>query len=229
MIDPRQSQKSVDSSRIALAIALLLAGAFGLGAAYYIKPKAPTDRPAVRDSPAPAPPETPPAEVRPEPAPRPSSRPSPAGPNSADRLIAFCTEHVSATRSFVIFRYGSCVVVDEPSVDPLADALSRLEACNQPDARFVPELTTNGDLIVSFKEPVFHTFSAEMQASVQDELERLTPALLTPKERVSAGDDWVPPTHARFGLLARRRMLEDAAKPVPIRIIRAKQRVTVEN
>jgi hypothetical protein len=43
---------------------------------------------------------------------------------------------------------------------------------------------------------------------------------------VAAGKGWSPPKNARFGLLARRRLLEDAANPVPVRIIRAKGRVT---
>jgi hypothetical protein len=83
--------------------------------------------------------------------------------------------------------------------------------------------------MISFKEPVFHNFTAAERASLEESLNHLTPALLTPKERVSAGDNWVPPTHARFGLLARRRMLEDAASPTVIKVIRAKGRATVKN
>jgi hypothetical protein len=144
-------------------------------------------------------------------------------------LVSFCSEHVTENRSFVIFRNGTCVVVNEPSMDPIGDARERLIACEDPEARFVPELTQEGNLMISFKEPVFHNFTAEERAGLEESLNHLTPALLTPKERVSAGDDWVPPTHARFGLLARRRMLEDAANPTAVKVIRAKGRATVQN
>ena len=34
----------------------------------------------------------------------------------------------------------------------------------------------------------------------------------------------MPPVNAQIGLLARRRMLEDAANAVPVKVIRAKER-----
>lgn len=212
MIDPRYFGKSLLSSRVALAAALFLAGSFGLGTAFLVpsKPVASRSSPVANETPPPAP-----------------AR-SPITPDT--RTIAdFCAENVTERRSFVVFRGGTCVVVDEPSTDPVADARKRLAACDEPDARFVPELTREGNLIISFKEPVFLNFTAEELSELASEIDHLAPALLTPKERVAAGTEWVPPTHAKFGLLARRRMLEDAASPVPVRIIRAKQRVTAKN
>ncbi|WP_424312500.1 hypothetical protein [Haloferula sp.] len=158
-----------------------------------------------------------------ETAPRPLTKPAP------EELVAFCSDHVTENRSFVIFQNGTCVVVNEPSLDPISDARERLLACEDPEARFVPELTQDGDLMISFKEPVFHNFTEEQRAELELTLSHLTPALLTPKEKASAGDDWVPPSHAQFGLLARRRMLEDAADPKPVKVIRAKGRATVQN
>lgn len=219
MIDPRAAEKSSISSRLALAMALLLAGGFGLAATYLVKPT------VLRAGASDGAPEV----AAPVVIPKAKTKPSPPAATAANDLIAFCSTHVTARRSFVVFRYGTCVVVDEPSTDPVGDARARLEACDDPEARFVPELTAEGNLLVSFKEPVFHNFTPTERETIQNELNRLTPALLTPKERVSAGDDWVPPTHARFGLLARRRMLEDAARPVAVKIIRAKDRATVRN
>jgi hypothetical protein len=226
VIDPKYSQKSSLSSRFALGTALLLAGSFGLAATFLVRSgsldlgaTAPAPPVHLATSPAIAP-----SETAGEPAS--ASAPTPPDKPASEQLVAFCSEHVTATRSFVVFRYGTCVMVDEPTTDPVADARARLEACEDPEARFVPELTADGNLLVSFREPVFHSFSPAERDSIQGELDRLTPALLTPKERVAAGDDWMPPTHARFGLLARRRMLEDAAQPVPVRVIRARQRVT---
>jgi hypothetical protein len=43
---------------------------------------------------------------------------------------------------------------------------------------------------------------------------------------VAAVDGWSPHQNAKVGLLARRRMLEDASQPVPVKIIRAKNRAT---
>jgi len=225
VIDPKYSQKSSLSSRFGLGVALLLAGSFGLAATFLVRSGSLSQAP---DRPAPTlPAMAPPIVIPAADAPQPSGEvPNPPDKPASDGLIEFCSSHVTATRSFVVFRYGTCVVVDEPTTDPVADARERLEACEDPEARFVPELTAEGNLLISFREPVFHNFSPEERESIQPELDRLTPALLTPKERVAAGDEWMPPTHARFGLLARRRMLEDAARPVPVRVIRAKQRVT---
>jgi hypothetical protein len=215
MVDPARSHRSSLSSRVALAAALLLAGSFGLFATFLVPTKTQSFQ---RKVPA---------------AGEPSGGLIAAKPaketEASQDLVSFCSEHVTANRSFVIFRNGTCVVVNEPSVDPIGDAKQRLFACEDPEARFVPELTAEGNLMISFKEPVFHNFTAEERAQLEESLSQLTPALLTPKERVSAGDDWVPPIHARFGLLARRRMLEDAASPAAIKVIRAKGRTTAQN
>ncbi|MEM1085719.1 MAG: hypothetical protein AAGI48_16545 [Verrucomicrobiota bacterium] len=217
MVNPKLFTKASLSSRIALASALLLAGGFGLAVTYFVPTNLKVGKMRgggakatyVQNS-----------EANPAQAP---SRPAPKD------LVAFCSEHVSEHRSFVIFQNGTCVVVNEPSADPIGDARQRLLACEDPEARFVPELTQEGNLMISFKEPVFHNFTSEERAQLQVELDRIVPTLLTPKEKASAGGEWTPPVHARFGLLARRRMLEDAADPVPVKVIRAKERVVVQN
>ncbi|WP_353568668.1 hypothetical protein [Haloferula sargassicola] len=215
------------STRVALAFGVLLSGAFGLAAAVYIKPAAPT----LRTVAVPAAGSRAPQEFE-------KNRPTLVSTRAdevarqvapADGLIRFCSSHVTETRSFVIFRHGTCVVLQEPVTDPIAEAERILRANNDPEARFLPELTSEGNLIVGFKEPLFHTFTAAEREAMLDELTKITPALLTPSERVSAADDWVPPTHARFGLLARRRMLEDAAKPIPVKVIRASRAVAAND
>lgn len=222
MVNPKVYSKSSLSSRVALAAALLLAGIFGLTAAFMVPPKAQTARQPVQEISTPALREAPRlAET--------SEKPKSSPPPAAKDLVAFCSDHVSKNRSFVIFRNGTCVVVNEPSMDPIGDARELLLACEDPEAKFVPEMTMDGNLMISFKEPVFHNFTAQDREELQAKLEILTPTLLTPKEKTSAGDHWVPPSHARFGLLARRRMLEDAADPTPVKVIRAKERATVQN
>ena len=216
MLNPSNASKSPLSSRIALSFALLLAGIFGLAAAILlpspsfkknttahahavnsIVPVAHTTDAVPGDT------EAPPAA-------------------STEELVSFCSQHVSAKRSFVLFRRGTCVLVDEPCADPLAEARRRLTACASPDAPFVPEPTSEGDLIVAFKEPVFHRFTREELALLAPWVDQIAPALLSPAESVAAGDKWTPHENAKVGLLARRRLLEDATQSVPVKIIRAK-------
>ena len=214
MLNPSAASKSPLSSRIALSVALLLAGIFGLVAAILLptpvskkilSPQTGRLTPvshgtAVQESPG---------DLSPPPA-------------STEALVEFCSQHVSAKRSFVLFRRGTCVVVDEPCADPLAEARQRLAACAKPDAMFVPEPTSEGDLIVAFKEPVFHRFTREELADLAPWVDRIAPALLSPAESVAAGDRWTPHENAKIGLLARRRLLEDASQAVPVKIIRAR-------
>lgn len=218
MLNPKDASRSPLSSRIALSLALLLAGIFGLAAAILLP------APALKKNPAPrsmaeftAAPDSPTAAR--------SGKSEPLAP-STDELVKFCSQHVSEKRTFVLFSRGSCVVVNEPCEDPLAEARRKLAACAEAEARFVPEPTSEGDLIITFKEPVFHRFTQEELRMLQPWLEQVAPALLSPAESVAAVDGWSPHQNAKVGLLARRRMLEDASQSVPVKIIRAKSRAT---
>jgi hypothetical protein len=150
--------------------------------------------------------------------------PRPPEPRVED-LVDFCKLHVTEQRCFVMFKRGTCVLVSEPSEDPLADAVALLHSCAEETARFIPERTSDGGMIISFKEPVFHRFSNEELEGLGPWLSQVAPTLMAPEEAMSAGDDWNPPFHARVGLLARRRLLEDASAPVAVRVVRAKQAV----
>jgi hypothetical protein len=219
MLNPREASKTPFSSRLALGAALLLAGSFGLAVAIMVPSKpaaengsqnpATTAKSAFRGS-------------------LPAAQESTNAPleASTDQLVEFCKQHVTAQRTFVVFSRGTCVVVNEPSSDPLEDARKKLAACNDPSTPFIPEPTIEGDLIVSFKEPVFQRFTSKELRKLMPALEKIAPALLSPAETVAAGKDWTPPDQAKVGLLARRRMLEDASNSVAVRIIRAKNRET---
>jgi hypothetical protein len=210
MLNPTEASKSPLSSRIALSLALLLAGIFGLAAAILLP------SPSLKKIPA-----------TPAPTPNPGRVAAVEPPvASPEALIEFCSQHVSERRSFVLFRRGTCVVVDEPCADPLAEARKRLSNCAQADARFVPEPTSEGDLIVTFKEPVFHRFTKDQLAELGPWLDQVAPALLSPAESSSTPEGWSPHPNAKVGLLARRRLLEDASNAVPFKIIRAKSRAT---
>ena len=214
MLNPSNASRSPLSSRIALPVALLLAGVFGLAVA-WVQPSflgsragaAPIGHRVLEKNRAVS-------------APSASARPESAG----EDLIAFCSRHVTATRSFVVFKHGTCVVIEEPCAEPMKRAVEVLEHCTDPAATFLAEATADGDMIVTFKEPVFHRFSPAEMAELRPWLREAAPALMTPQESVKAGDGWVPPDNARVGLLARRRMLKDASDAVPVKLIRAKER-----
>jgi len=227
MLNPLNASKSPLSSRIALPVALMLAGVFGLGVATV-----PTT--AILQSPAPA---SAPAAGPEASASLPilaslasdSDTEEVEPSQSPEDLITFCSKHVTEKRSFVVFKRGTCAVINEPCEDPKTEALRILTRCKQSDARFITEPTAEGDMIVTFKEPLFQRFSTDEMTRIQPWLRKSAAALLTPAESVQAGEGWTPPDQARFGLLARRRMLEDAADAVPVKIIRAKQRAIAAN
>jgi hypothetical protein len=225
MLNPLNASKSPLSSRIALPIALMLAGIFGLGVATV-----PTT--AILQNPSPA--AAPGLETNSSQSVL-ASQPADSGTqevepvHSSEDLISFCSKHVTEKRSFVVFKRGTCAVINEPCEDPKAEAQRILARCKQPDARFLTEPTAEGDMIVTLKEPLFQRFSPDEMTQMQSWLKKSAAALLTPAESVQAGEGWTPPDQARFGLLARRRMLEDAADAVPVKIIRAKQRAIAAN
>ena len=222
MLNPSSSSRGPLSSRIALSLALLLAGIFGLAAAILLpSPSFKKSATGTETQPYVANAIVPVAHTT-ELLPGIDSTVQAPPAASTEELVAFCSQHVSAKRSFVIFQRGTCVVVDEPCEDPLSDARKRLSACAAPDAPFVPEPTNEGDLIVAFKEPVFHRFTREEVALITPWVDQIAPALLSPAESVAAGDTWTPHENAKVGLLARRRLQEDATQSVPVKIIRAK-------
>jgi hypothetical protein len=220
MLNPKDASRSPLSSRIALSLALLLAGIFGLAAAILLPApnlkKSRATEPITATLPAAAP-ETSPREHR--------KSGEPPAPSTED-LIQFCSSHVTDRRTFVVFSRGTCVVIDEPSADPLAEARKKLAACAESEAPFVPEPTSEGDLIITFKEPVFHRFTPAELRNLGPWLEQVAPALLSPSESMAAVEGWAPHQNAKVGLLARRRMLEDATQPIPVKIIRARNRAT---
>jgi hypothetical protein len=215
MLNPSAASKSPLSSRIALSVALLLAGIFGLVAAILLP------SPSFKKTTA-SPAENPIVPARHVPFRTGQAERGEVPAASTEELVRFCSQHVSAKRSFVLFRRGTCVVVDEPCADPLAEARRRLARCAEVDAPFVPEPTSEGDLIVAFKEPVFHRFTRDELELLSPWVDRVAPALLSPAESVAAGDDWAPHRNAKVGLLARRRLLEDANQAIPVKIIRAR-------
>jgi hypothetical protein len=222
MLNPKDASKSPLSSRIALPVALILSGVFGIMISLAPPPEG-FQHSAKSESALPEPesglPEPGDSDVEP-------AVEVPVLPSMAE-LVDFCAGHVTETRSFVIFRRGSVVLVDEPAEDPVAEARHKLVRCAEPDARFLSEPTKEGDLIITFKEPVFHRFSRDELAALEPWLEKATPMLLSPGETVAAGDEWTPHPNARVGLLARRRMFEDATEAVPVKVVRARQSESV--
>ena len=216
MFDPTIASKSPLSSRIALPIALLLAGTFGL-AIVTVQPPEVFEKAEQFTKEVELPTNFPRSEAR-------ESVDLKTVPIPEDDLVQFCARHVTAKRSFVVFSRGTCVVINEPCINPINKAREILAKCNDVNAKFVSEPTTEGDLIVTFKQPVFHRFSPSEIAAMEPELLQTASSLLSPEESVAAGAGWTPPAAARLGLVARRRMLEDVVEAAPLRIVRSKER-----
>jgi hypothetical protein len=216
MFDPQSTSKSPLSSRIALPVALLLAAAFGLCIA-IIEPNVVLKKSQAVEQAKPATEINPTAPVEAAPG---IKLPAP----DAQGLVKFCSENVTATRSFVVFRNGTCVVVNEPSADPMKAAREILSSSYNEEAKFVTEMTAEGDMIVAFETAVFHRFSPVEMTSLHNWMKSSGINFLTQKELLAAGEGWTPPANAQMGLLARRRMLDDSLNAVPIKVIRAKDR-----
>lgn len=146
-----------------------------------------------------------------------------------DKVISFCARHTTRERGFVVFRNGTCVIIGEPSEDPVASAERLLRETSQPEAKFLSERTAEGDLIVTFGGVVFHWIPA-------DEIPGLTvwtgtnfQSLLSENEKSIAEDGWMPPYDARLGLVARMRLLEDGAEPEVLKVIRPRSQTVAED
>ncbi len=223
MIDLLRTHKAPLSSQIALPIALLLAGVFGFGISIT--------QPSATHTSAVSPKLEKSLEI--------ADNHLVVGrelekvqdftclPVALQESVDFCSRSVTNERSFVIFKRGTCVIVREPCKNPTTEAINILAKCHETTARFVSEITTDGDVIVAFKAPVFQRFDPSEVKNLRPWLNQFSTALLAPEESVAAGDGWIPPDGAQIGLLARRRLLEDAVNSKPIWIVRAKDRINL--
>lgn len=140
---------------------------------------------------------------------------------NVDQAVAFCAEHVTTERSFVVFSNGTCVVVDEPCEEPVLEAARILDRCASPEARFITREIENGSFLVSYREPVFNCLFSDEIETKRTLLEEDFPAFLTAAERKSMPAGFNPPFHAKLGLLARFRLNHDARERTVAKIIRA--------
>ncbi len=217
MLDFNNVCRSTTSSQFSLALALLLAGSFGLVTAIVIPSLKPQQSSALANSTA----------YERQSARKVSVAISQEIPDAeSEELVRFCSKHVTELRSFVLFRSGTCVVVDEPCTDPIAEACRKLTNCAVADARFVSEFTRDGNLIVVFEEPVFHRFSNDELNQISSQFDENTPGLLNQAADLTTDEDRGSGPCMKVGLLARQRMLEDASHVVPVKIIRANSRYT---
>ncbi len=212
MLDPNNACRVPLSSHLALLSALLLAGTFGLLATLLLPSMAPGESEASARG------RNPSQDAAPGQIELPPGMPEAA---PTEELVRFCSQHVSKQRSFVLFPQGTCVIVDEPCEDAVAEACERLADCASADARFVSELTSDGDLIVAFDKPVFHRFTREQLQEITPWLGENTALLHGPSKNATDENAASSRLDDRIGLLARKHLLEDASNAVPVRIVRA--------
>lgn len=199
------------TSRLAGAVAVILAASVGLAVALLV-PETPISSAVTHDSQKVAAIESP--DAKPE--------------LDLTEITAFYSRHVTSERGFVVFRNGSVVLFAEPCDDPLTKARDTLDRCAEPDARFVTERTGEGDVIVTFREAVLHWTPQREVDPLQKWAARNLGSLLSDAEQATVKADWMPPADARLGLVARRRMLDDAKESKVVKVIRSRQSVTTK-
>jgi hypothetical protein len=95
-----------------------------------------------------------------------------------------------------------------------------LRRCAKPDAVFVTEQTTTGDLVVTFTEPVFQWIPSRQRETLADWAGKHLNSLFAPAELAKKAPDWTPAPDARVGLVARKRLLADAKDAKVMKVIR---------
>ena len=141
-------------------------------------------------------------------------------PANMEAIISFCASCTTASRGFVVFANGTCVLVKEPSADPGAEAKLLLAESAAPEARFLKEKTLEGDIVVTFQDTVFHWVpSADVANLDVSSLEHLG-SLLSQSELESTPEGWMPAADARVGLVARKRLNADAQEGRIVKILR---------
>jgi hypothetical protein len=188
-------------SRVAAGMALVLAGLTGLLAAWWI-PRPPEDPK----------PDTARTLIL-------SENPEPPAANLT-AIIQFCAAHTTDKRGFVVFAEGTVALVGEPADNPVAQAVETLRRCAKPDAVFVTEQTTTGDLVVTFTEPVFQWIPSRQRETLADWAGKHLNSLFAPAELAKKAPDWTPAPDARVGLVARKRLLADAKDAKVMKVIR---------
>lgn len=136
--------------------------------------------------------------------------------------IAFCAQHVTPERSFVIFRNGTCVIVNEPSKDPIAEAKDILTKTSGSEARFITRKIEDGHLMVTYREPVFHCLFAPEIEDLSHSITQNFSKYLSLNEKKSMPASWTPPTEAKFGLYSRKLLNLDASDMTVAKVVRSR-------
>ena len=137
------------------------------------------------------------------------------------RRSEFRAQHVTADRSFGVFKNGTCVIIDEPDPNPVETAIELIQICSAPDARFITRPIEAGCYMVTYKKPVFHCLFADEVAQLGPVVARSIDQFLTTSERLAKPADWEPPFDAKLGLVARTFLNTDARDQHVAKVIRA--------
>lgn len=145
----------------------------------------------------------------------------------ASRAVDFCAGEVKLDRSFVVFGNGTCVLIREPSDDPLSEALEILKEAAKPGALFATAVGTDGSVMVTYREKLFQRFSGEDLESLRSSLESDVSGLMTPAEIAARNGDVEIPEATKIGLLGRSCLMKDAEEKQPVRIVRERRNHSV--
>lgn len=142
------------------------------------------------------------------------------------RTIAFCADEVRLDRTLVIFSHGTCVLVHEPSENPLVEACAVLAAAAKPGAVFATATGADGAVMVTYRERVFQRFGKEDTGVVLTSLGDRYPELMTDGERAARDTAQLMPDAVKLGFVGRWCLLQDAAEKKPLRIVRERRNHT---
>ncbi len=142
------------------------------------------------------------------------------------RTIAFCADEVRLDRTLVIFSHGTCVLVHEPSENPLVEACAVLAAAAKPGAVFATATGADGAVMVTYRERVFQRFGKEDTAVVLTSLGDRYSELMTEGERSARNPSQLVPDSVKLGFVGRWCLLQDAAEKKPLRIVRERRNHT---
>ena len=157
-----------------------------------------------------------------------ASAPQPAGTavngesvTDTQRRIDFCSQHVTSDRSFVVFANGTCVIVNEPTANPIQDAIDLIKKCSGPDARFITRRIEADSYMITYREPIFHCLFADEVEQLGPVVRLSYPNFLAESERRAQPAGWEPPFDAKLGLLTRTFLNADAREQQVAKVIRA--------
>ena len=89
------------------------------------------------------------------------------------------------------------MIVNEPSEDPVGEAIDTLRVCSGPNAPFVTKKVERGNYLVTYRAPAFSCMFFDEIVLNEDFIEDEFQQHLAEEELRAKPADWDPPFHAK--------------------------------